>query len=71
MTAQESIRRLFATEVPAEELRHMNEKCSLGLKQGATFLDALAARTAQMAAESETWAEAVQQFGGMRGGGDG
>lgn len=71
MTAQESIRRLLATEVPAEELRHMNEKYSLELEQGATFLDALAARAAQMAAESETWAEAVQQFDGMRGSGDG
>lgn len=70
-TAQESIRHFLTTEISVEELRHMNGKYNLGLEPGTTYLDALAARAAQMAAESRQWAEVVQKLDGIKGGGAG
>lgn len=68
---QQHFRRFLGSEIPAGELERMNEEHGLGLEPGASFLDALAARAAQLAQTSERWAELAQQFEGIRGGGDG
>ena len=68
---QQHFRRFLTGEIPAGELERMNEEHGLGLEPGASFLDALAVRAAQLAQTSEHWAELSQQFEGIRSGGDG
>lgn len=68
---QQHIRRVLTSEIPAGELERMNQEHDLHLEPGASFLDALATRAAQLAQTSERWAELAQQFEGIRGGGDG
>lgn len=68
---QRHIRRFLQSEIPAGELADMNAEYGLDLEPGASFLDALAVRAAQLAQTSERWAELAQQFEGIRDGGDG
>lgn len=68
---QQCMRRFLQSEIPAGELADMNAEYGLDLEPGASFLDALAARAAQLAEGSSRWAELAQQFEGIRGGGDG
>lgn len=46
---QQHIRRFLTGEIPAGELERMNQEHGLGLEPGASFLDALAVRAAQLA----------------------
>lgn len=68
---QQHIRRFLTSEIPTEERKRMNEEHGLGLEPRASFLDALAARAAQLAQTSERWAELARQFEGIGGGEDG
>lgn len=68
---QQHIRRFLTSEIPAGELERMNQEHGLHLEPGASFLDALAARAAQLAQTSERWAELARQFEEIRGGRDG
>lgn len=68
---QQHMRRFLESEIPAGERERMNEEYKFDLEPGASFLDALAVRAAQLAEGSERWAELAQQFEGIRGGGDG
>ena len=68
---QQHMRRFLESEIPAGERERINEEYKLDLEPGGSFLDALAAKAAQLAEGSERWAELAQQFEGIRGGGDG
>lgn len=68
---QRQMRRFLQSEIPTGELADMNAEYGLELEPGASFLDALASRAAQLAQSSERWAEVAQQLEGIRGGGDG
>lgn len=68
---QQQMRRFLQSEIRAGELEAMNQAYGLDLEPGASFLDALAVRAAQLAQTSERWAELARQFEGIRGGGDG
>lgn len=68
---QQHFRRFLISEIPTRERERMNEEHGLGLEPGASFLDALAVRAAQLAQTSKHWAELARQFEGIRGGGDG
>ena len=68
---QRHFRRFLGSEIPAGELERMNEEHGLGLGPGASFLDALAARAAQLAQTSKHWAELARQFERIRSGEDG
>lgn len=61
---QRHILRFLNSTVPADELADMNATYDLELAAGSTFLDALALRTAQLAENSERWAELARRFGG-------
>ena len=64
---QQHFRRFLGSEIPAGEL----ERHDLHLEPGASFMDALAVRAAQLAQTSEHWAELARQFEGIRGNRDG
>ena len=68
---QQHIRRFLNSEIPAGELADMNAEYGLGLEPGASFLDALAVRAAQLAEGSERWAELAREFEQISGGYDG
>lgn len=68
---QQHMKQFLQSEIPAGELADMNAEYGLDLESGASFLDALAARAAQLAQTSEHWAELARRFDGIRGGGDG
>lgn len=68
---QRQMRRFLQSEIPVGELADMNAEYGLDLEPGASFLDALAARAAQLAQTSKHWAELARRFDGIRGGGDG
>lgn len=65
------VRRFLQSEIQAGELADMNAEYGLNLSPGASFLDALATRAAQLAEGSERWAQLARQFERIRGGGDG
>lgn len=68
---QQHFRRFLTSEIPAGERERMNQEYGLHLEPGASFLDALAVRAAQLAQTSERWAELARQFEEIRGGRDG
>lgn len=59
---QKSFRAFLGSEIPFKELAAMIEKYGLDLEPGATFLDALAVRAAQLAESSPQWAELFRDF---------
>lgn len=68
MTLQGHVRKFLDSVIPADELKAMNTTYGLDLDVGSTFLDALAMRAAQLAENSERWAELAQQFEQISGG---